>query len=115
MLDRLVNQASRGVSKLQAAHSLCPPVVAPPAAQPHRHPGPLGLTRRHACAPACVPLPLQASYALTLELSEADRNFDDKIDILEINGLQQVRALWVGPCVHLGVLRHCLVESRMLL
>ncbi len=31
----------------------------------------------------------QASYTLTLELSEADSNFDDKIDILEINGLQQ--------------------------
>lgn len=33
--------------------------------------------------------PFQASYALTLELSEADNNFDDKIDILELNGLQQ--------------------------
>lgn len=37
-----------------------------------------------------MPLPRpQASYTLTLELSEADSNFDDKIDILEINGLQQ--------------------------
>ncbi len=33
---------------------------------------------------------LQASYALTLELSEEERNFDDKIDILESNGMQQV-------------------------
>lgn len=39
---------------------------------------------------------VQASYALTLELSEEERNFDDKIDILETNGLQQVRLL--GAC-----------------
>lgn len=32
---------------------------------------------------------LQPSYALTLELSEADKNFDDKIDVLESNELQQ--------------------------
>lgn len=38
---------------------------------------------------ALDPLVSQASYALTLELSEADNNFDDKIDILELNGLQQ--------------------------
>lgn len=39
-----------------------------------------------------LPRVLQASYALTLELSEEERNFDDKIDILETNGLQQVGA-----------------------
>lgn len=41
---------------------------------------------------SCLVVPcLQASYALTLELSEEERNFDDKIDILETNGLQQVQ------------------------
>ena len=30
---------------------------------------------------------LQPSYALTLELSESDRNFDDKADILEQGGM----------------------------
>ncbi|PRW51051.1 fructose-bisphosphate aldolase-lysine N- chloroplastic [Chlorella sorokiniana] len=35
------------------------------------------------------PLINKASYALTLELSEEERNFDDKIDILETNGMQQ--------------------------
>lgn len=34
---------------------------------------------------ALDPLASQPSYALTLELSEADANFDDKIDILEIS------------------------------
>ena len=32
---------------------------------------------------------MQASYALTLELNEAASNFGDKIDILELNELQQ--------------------------
>ncbi|KAL4444028.1 hypothetical protein ABPG75_011765 [Micractinium tetrahymenae] len=35
------------------------------------------------------PLFSRASYALTLELSEEDRNFHDKLDILELSGLQQ--------------------------
>jgi hypothetical protein len=30
---------------------------------------------------------LQPSYALTLELSEEDRNYDDKADILEQGGM----------------------------
>ncbi|KAI7846455.1 hypothetical protein COHA_000066 [Chlorella ohadii] len=38
---------------------------------------------------ALDPLVNQASYALTLELSEEERNFGDKIDILESNGMQQ--------------------------
>lgn len=50
--------------------------------------------------PSSVLLPrvLQASYALTLELSEEERNFDDKIDILETNGLQQVGAATFVGC-----------------
>lgn len=40
--------------------------------------------------PCC---PVQPSYALTLELSEQDKNFDDKLDVLELNGLQQASEL----------------------
>lgn len=44
------------------------------------------LSARPLAAPCSA---LQASYALTLELSPEDQNYDDKADILELNGLPE--------------------------
>lgn len=40
----------------------------------------------------------RGGYSLTLSIPETDRNFDDKMDILEINGLQPTQQVSSGEC-----------------
>ena len=64
------------------------PTTLPPCSPATR--SPLSCQRRTATHRPSLrpsPCPLQPSYALTLELSEEDRNYDDKADILEQGGM----------------------------